>query len=227
MEPKLREDLSRTDLFSACDPEGIRRITDGLRYRIAQYERGTPVAVEGSPCRHLGVILEGAVDIQKILGSGRPITVDRLPEGSVFGEALLFPSHKRYVATITAAVPSTIMYISSEEIARLCREEPGFLERFLALMSEKMLMLNRRIRELSYATIRHKVAARLLEESMRQHSHVVDLGVSRREMAEDMAIPRPSLSRELARMRDAGLLSFCGSRVTILDPEGLEDILFS
>ncbi len=226
MRQELREKLARTDLFSACDPKTLLRITAELRYRMSEYDAGTTLAVEGSPCEHLSVIVEGSVEIQKVLGSGRAITIDRLPEGSVFGEALLFPSDQRYVATITTAAPTTIMYISAEEIARLCREEPGFLERFLGLLSGKMLMLNRRIQELSYSSIRQKVAARLLEASLRQGGGTVELGVTRKEMADDMGIPRPSLSRELARMRDDGLLTFSGSSVTILDPEAMENVLF-
>lgn len=226
MQRELREKLARTDLFSAYDSGSLLRITKDLRYRVSEYDGATTLAVEGSPCAHLSVVVEGSVEIQKVLGSGRAITIDRLAEGSIFGEALLFPSKQRYVATITTAAPTTIIQISAGEIARLCREEPGFLEIFLGLLSGKMLMLNRRIRELSYSNIRQKVAARLLEESIRQDDRTVELGVTRKEMADDMGIPRPSLSRELGRMRDDGLLTFSGNRVTILDPEGLENVLF-
>jgi CRP-like cAMP-binding protein len=49
--------------------------------------------------------------------------------------------------------------------------------------------------------------------------------VSRREMAEQFGIPRPSLSRELISMKHDGLVDFDRKTITIQDMEALEDLL--
>ena len=226
MRPGFFERLAESDLFGNHSGRDLLAITDGLRYRISEFDRGSTLAVEGAPCSHVGVILKGEVEIQNVLASGRTVTIDRLSSGQVFGEALIFSDRRRYPATVTAVAKTAIMYIGRGEIVRLCREDTVFLERFLGLLSGKILMLNGRLRDLSHGSIRQKIASRLLDLSAKCGSHRVDLGVSRREMAEDMGVPRPSLSRELVRMRRDGLIDFRGEEVTLLDPGRLEDVLF-
>jgi CRP-like cAMP-binding protein len=51
------------------------------------------------------------------------------------------------------------------------------------------------------------------------------MSVSRREMAEQFGIPRPSLSRELVSMKKDGLIDFDRQTITILDMEALEYLL--
>ena len=227
MVPSIRAVLAKSQLFCDHTPAELIAVTDRLRHRISEFPRGTILAVEGAPCSHIGIILEGAVEIQKVMASGRATTIDRLEEGQIFGEALVFSRERSYPATITSLRRTVVMYVSGDEIIRLCREDAGFLRRFLGLLSGKILMLNRRVRDLSYASIRQKVAARILEMAEIQDAREIRLGVTRREMAEELGVPRPSLSRELARMRDDGLIDFARDRIRIVDPESLEDLLFS
>ncbi len=226
MVPSVRAVLAESELFCGHSPAELIEVTDRLRHRISEFPRGTILAVEGAPCSHVGIILEGAVEIQKVMASGRATTIDRLEAGQIFGEALVFSPARSYPATITALRRTVVMYVSGDEIIRLCREDAAFLRRFLGLLSGKILMLNRRVRDLSYASIRQKVAARILEQAGADDAREIRLGVTRREMAEELGVPRPSLSRELARMRDDGLIDFAGDRIRIIDPEGLEDVLF-
>jgi len=39
-------------------------------------------------------------------------------------------------------------------------------------------------------------------------------------------VPRPSLSRELSRLQQQGLIQFDQQGVQIIDPEGLEELLW-
>ncbi len=226
MPASIADRLKDTVLFEGYTPAEIVALTDALPHRMSTFERGTPVAVEGARCGHIGLILRGSVEIQKVMASGRAQTLDRLEPGQVFGEALVFSRRRRYPATITATADTIIMFIPAGEIIRLCRREERFLENFLGLLSGKILMLNRRLQDLSHGSIRQKLAARILDLSRDGTSREVRLGVSRRALAEELGVSRPSLSRELGRMRADGLITFSGDTITILDPDALEDVLF-
>lgn len=83
-------------------------------------------------------------------------------------------------------------------------------------------MLNDRITSLSLDSTRKKIVNILLLEYGRQKSQYLLLPYSRKKMAELLNIPRPSLSRELIRMKDDGLIDFYKNRIKIIDLKSLE-----
>lgn len=86
-------------------------------------------------------------------------------------------------------------------------------------------MLNNRITNLSYDTLRKKITNILLLEYNRQKSPYLTLPYSRKKMAELLNIPRPSLSRELVNMKEEGIIDFYKNKIKILDLKKLEDSL--
>jgi CRP-like cAMP-binding protein len=95
----------------------------------------------------------------------------------------------------------------------------------MGILSNKILMLNEKLKNLSYQTIREKIASFLAEEYRKQKTLKLRMFISRKEMAELFGIPRPSLSRELVSMKKDGLIDFDRQTITILDMEALEDLL--
>lgn len=224
----LRHKLRKCHLFEGFEERELYRLLEGLRYRIATFSRGQVLAVEGAPCSHMAVILSGEVEIQRSFESGRTAPLARLTAGGIFGEVVIFSEVQRYPATVWVRADDTeVMFISREEVIRLCHGERSFLEGFLRLLSDRVVMLNDRIKLLSYGTIRQKVAGYLLDEMRRQDADKITLSVSRRKLAQLLGVTRPALSREMGRMKKAGLMDFNRDQVRILDPDGLEECLFS
>lgn len=105
---------------------------------------------------------------------------------------------------------------------KLCSLNTSVLNNFMGLLSNKILMLNKKVKTLSYQNIRQKLCNYLLEESKKQNSFILKMSVSRKEMAEQLGIPRPSLSREMINMKEEGLIEFEKNIIRILDEEALE-----
>ena len=70
-----------------------------------------------------------------------------------------------------------------------------------------------------------EVSDDLLEEYNKIGSLNLKLNISRKEMAELLGVPRPSLSREMIKMKEEGLIDFNKNVIKILDEEALEDVL--
>ncbi len=209
-------------LFKGLNNVEILDLLAKAQYSVKQYKRDEVVAVEEEQCRALAIVIEGAVQVQKIYASGKTVTLTRLGPGKIFGEAIIFSNTHMYPATIVAAVDSTIMYITKEDIINFCRYSPVVLENFMRLLSDKILMLNRKVKELSFETLRQKVCHFILEEYNRQRSLTIRLNLSRKAMAEHMGVQRPSLSRELIKLKNEGLIDFDKNSLIIKDLEGLE-----
>jgi CRP-like cAMP-binding protein len=209
----LCEGYTETELLAA-----LRQVTPTRR----EYARDQVIAIEGEECDSIGIVAQGSLRVERIFPSGKLVLIDLLSAGNSFGEAVLFSEADTYPATLTANEPSSVIFLSREDVVRLCASSPRFLNNFLRLLSNKILMLNRKIKTLSFQTVRQKVAAYLLEEASRQNTLTPLLPYSRRETADLLGLPRPSLSRELAAMQSAGWIDFDRRAFRLLQPEQLE-----
>ncbi|WP_438434634.1 Crp/Fnr family transcriptional regulator [Gorillibacterium sp. sgz500922] len=185
------------------------------------------IATEGDPADRVGIVLEGRVEVQKIHPTGRSMTIARLGPGETFGEAVVFSRSAVFPATVVAGDACSVLFIGRDPLLALFAEDTGILARFMENMSERLVLLNRKIEVLSLGSLRQRVAHDLLKLSREQESSVVTLPYNKRIWAEHLNAARPSLSRELALMQGKGLISFAGNTFTLADRKGLEDLLFS
>ena len=182
--------------------------------------------MEEDNCEHIGIILSGNIQIQKSYPSGKIVVLDVLNKGDIFGEVIVFSQEHRFPATILSLTDSVIFLLSKTEIKQLCIKNELFLENFLQSLTNKILMLNRKVKTLSYKTIREKIADLLMEEYLQQKKPLLTLPYKRHEMADLLGIPRPSLSRELSVMKEEGLIDYYKNTVKLLTPDKLKELIF-
>lgn len=220
------DQLLKCILFKDMDKNEVLKVLEKVPYQIVEYNRNEVIAIEGDSCNSLGIILKGKIEIQKVFPSGQVMTINIFEEGNVFGESLVFSKKHTYPATITAIEKAKIMFIEKENIVKLCMLNSKVLTNFVSVLSERILMLNKRITNLSQDSIRKKIANYLLEEYKNQGSTTLNIPLTRKRMAELLNIPRPSLSRELGAMKDEGIIQLDKNIIEIVDIQLLEAILF-
>ena len=216
------ETLSDCILFRGMDRVEISSIMEGIDYSIKSYDSDDIIAIEGDICTSLSIILSGEIEIHKPFSSGKVVTISHFTAGNIFAESLVFSDMKEYPATVVSSTNSIVMSIPKNQLIEILSRNPRVLENFAGVLSRRIHMLNERITNLSYDTTRKKIVNILLLEYGRQKSPYLLLPYSRKKMAELLNIPRPSLSRELIRMRDDQLIDFYKNRIKILDLKGLE-----
>lgn len=221
MKPYLGS-LSKSVIFNSIDVDTIETLLDSIVYRIKSFNKEDIISIEGDDCSDLAIILNGSVEIHKPFPSGKVVTINNFRAGNVFGEAILFSESHKYPANVIASSDSEIMYISKCEIIKLITLNDIILSNFLSLLSNRILMLNDRITNLSLDTIRKKIANIILLEYRKQNKNIIILPFCRRKMAEMLNIPRPSLSRELSKMKEDKIINFNKNRIQILDLDLLE-----
>jgi len=212
-------------LFSNIDGEVREQLLSELSITTKKYKKGESVSFEGDNCDHLSIIMDGEVELQNILPSGRIFTLASLSKGDIFGEAILFSSKHQYPISITATKNVELANISKEEILKGFSINNKLMENYLSLLSNKLTMLNRRAKFLSLDSIRQKIATFLMNNYKMQNSTYVEIKMSRKSMAELMGIQRPSLSRELINMKNEGIVDFDKDMFKIIDLDKLEDCL--
>jgi CRP-like cAMP-binding protein len=224
--PNLEKVLKNCQLFKGFEDDEISNILSYIGYREASYEKNQVIALEGDVVCRIGIIIEGSIEAQKTYPSGHTVTIARMKIGDIFGEAIIFSSTNKYPATIISTDHSRILFLSVTDVMKLCSSNMAFLNNFMGLLSNKILMLNEKLKALSYQTLREKIASYLIDEYNKLGSPMIELPLSRKEMAEHFGTTRPSLSRELANMKRDGLIDYYRDTVKITDMDGLEAVLY-
>ena len=224
MENYLKE-LSQCVLFKGMDEKKINQVLNLIPYTIKDYKKNTIIAIEGDDCNSLGIILEGYIEIHKPFPSGKIVTIRHFSAGNVFGEALVFSGKHIYPATIVASEQTKIMYLKRETIVKLMTIDEVIINNFMGVLSNRILMLNDRLTDLSLDTLRKKISNILIIEYKNQNSLNIRLPYSRKKMAELLNIPRPSLSRELINMKEDNIIDFNKNKIKILDLKAIENSL--
>ena len=219
--------IKKNQLFSGVSEENIKNISKDIKYYIKTYNKGEIIEHEDDECRSLSLVLSGVVEIQRLYLNGKYIVLNRLNEGDVFGEALVFSKARTYPATVISLNESKVLFIDKSDILKIFTKEEKVLENFISLLSNKVFILNSKIKSISFKSVRQKVIGYILNEVKEQKSNSIMLKNTKEEIAALLAIPRPSLSRELINLRNLGYIKFDRKKITVLDIESLEEELFN
>jgi len=220
----LSDILKQCILFKDMNYKDIDNFLKVSNFVIKKYLKGNLVVLEDSKCEELGILLKGLLEVQSLYPSGKSLTLNRLKPVEIFGEVILFSKSKKFPSTIKAIEDSEIVFIKKSDLINCLTNCHRFMENFLELLSDRLLMLNRKIKMLTRENIRQKIGDFLREEYKKQKSHIIKVPLSRQEMAEHMGIQRPSLSRELSRMREEGIIEFDKEFIVVKDLVALNNL---
>ncbi|MDD4363123.1 MAG: Crp/Fnr family transcriptional regulator [Atribacterota bacterium] len=202
----VQHSLSKNILFKEFTKIEINQFLVYSNYKTIDYQKNQVVALEGDPLTMIGLVLAGTLEIQKHYSSGKKVIIDKISTGDIFGEVSIFSSKNIFPSTITSITDSRIMFVKKNYFVKMCYKNKKFLQNLLQSLSEKILLLDNRLRFLASESIRQKISLYLLEEYKKNNTLRIRIDISREKMAEQFGITRPSLSREISRMKKEGII---------------------
>jgi CRP/FNR family transcriptional regulator, cyclic AMP receptor protein len=116
--------------------------TAGVARHIVKFRKSEKIFSQGDPAKGVKYIQEGSVKLSVISEGGKEAVVAVLGPGDFFGEGCL-AGQPVCMATATANVPTSIMFIEKNEMMRVLRTEHAFSDRFIS----HMLTRNIRVEE--------------------------------------------------------------------------------
>jgi len=221
---ELSDFLKQCILFKDMNYVDIDNFLKVSNFTIKKYLKGNLVVLEDSKCEELGILRKGLLEVQSLYSSGKSLTLNRLKPAEIFGEIILFSKSNIFPSTIKAIEDSEIMFIKKANLMNCLSNCHRFMENFLTLLSDRLFMLNKKIKMLTMENIRQKIGDFLREEYKKQKTLIIKVPLSRQEMAEHMGIQRPSLSRELSRMREEGIIEFDKEFIVVKDLDDLNNL---
>jgi CRP/FNR family transcriptional regulator len=218
--------LKAVPLFRDLEDRQLQRLAQHAVPRLA--EPAELLFGEGDECRGLYVVYSGALRIFKQSTEGREqvLTVERA--GGVVAELPVFDGGP-YPASCEPIEPSVLLFISKQDFRRSCQEDPELALKVLASVGGRLRRLVMLIEELSFLTVRNRLAALLLEiaragskGSLPGTSARVPLNLTQQEIAARIGTVRELVSRNLSRLQEEGIIRLEGHTLIVQDLKRLE-----
>jgi CRP/FNR family transcriptional regulator, cyclic AMP receptor protein len=218
------ETLTRVAIFSGLSEPELAFLTQ--RAVVRRFAAGETVFAEDEPCTGLYVVESGHVRIFKSSAGGREHVLSIEGPGSSVAELPVFDGGP-YPASVTAIDNATLLFVSKQDFQSLCLTHPEVSLKVLRVVGARLRRLVGIIEELSFTTVRHRLAAflvRLAKTSGRQtkEGYEITLPTNNQELASQIGTVRELISRNLSRFQAEGMLKIDGRSVVVTDLKSLE-----
>lgn len=225
---KWPEVLSKCELFKGISTEELDLVFTCLKPKISSYEKNEWLILAGEKITGLGIVLSGEVIVSKENAAGNRVIMGVNGPGEMFGEMVAFSRDGIWPVSVAARGTCTVMFLPAGKIVinceRSCLSHRQLIINMLGHISGKALMLHRKIEYLAIKSLRGKISAFLLEQYKREYKASFMISMKRNELADFLNISRPSLSREMSRMRNEGVIDFHRDAIKIKKIDALRDM---
>jgi CRP/FNR family cyclic AMP-dependent transcriptional regulator len=118
---------------------------------IDEYGVGDVIFEEGTTGRELYVVLDGEVEIAKLVG-GRKTVIITLGKGEFFGEMAVIDGSARSASAIAATTGTRVMRINHARFVYLVSQQPAFALMIMDALSKRLRASNDRTYQAAAST---------------------------------------------------------------------------
>jgi CRP/FNR family transcriptional regulator len=185
--------------------------------------KGAYLFREGQPARGFYIVQQGAISVQRTTADGREKVIHVFRKGESFAEAAL-ASEGGYPADALAVEASELLMVPKAEFLELIKTHADLALRMLASMSHHLRILVNALEDVKSRDVESRLVNWLLKRCPQPlTSDPVDivLDVTKTVLASELSARNETLSRALAKLREAGQIEVTGKRIRVLDPANL------
>lgn len=201
MDRETKNLLCAAPFFRGLPAETVETLlSHGVRTR--RCVRGETVLRAGDEVRAVGLVLSGAVRLEREDPMGNRELVGIVREGEIFAEVFAVLGDLPAPVTAVAAEPALLAFLPVDRLL----SRPETAQRLLRLMAGKNYALTEKLRHVSRRSTREKLLSFLDAERARAGCERFTIAYDRQQLADYLAIDRSAMCRELSRMRAEGIL---------------------
>lgn len=225
--------LSATDLtaFSTSllgrelRPEGLHSLLAQGCLRYVEWAPDQAAAHRGEHQGEFFVVLAGQLEVTRSRTDGARHIIDTVTPGIACGAVTAFGENARWPADVRAINAVHALAVVTSTLLCAAPIDPWrqvLLQGCVRLLAERARHLNALGELLSRRGLRARLAFFLVHHS--DERSWVDLVLTRQELADTLQVSRASMTRELGRMADEGLIAVHHRAFEILDRSALHRI---
>lgn len=221
--------LKKCALFRNMEESELVSLLKCLGAQVKSFAAEEYIFLSGDEINYVGIVASGVIEIMKESLAGNKHIVAFLGPADLFAEGIVCTASRISPVTVQANEASVVLMIPYERIIKSCGNSCGFhiglIQNMMVVLGEKNVNLNRKLELLTLKGMREKIACFLINEARMKQSNTFQILLNRTELADYLNVSRTSMCRELARMKEDGLIDFYGSSFRILKKEGLAQCL--
>lgn len=198
--------LKNFDIFNDLDDEELLDIIN-RKSIIKKYKKDEVILNKGDIINYIGLILSGEINLVIENIFSKNTIISKLSYPCLFAESFLISGKNISPNTIIASTNSEILFFKYNEI-KFEKYREKIEKNLLKIMANKNIFLRNKLNLLSLPTTRDKIMHFLTEESIKYNSKYFEIKYSITELSEYLHTNRSSLSRELSKMKDEGLIDY-------------------
>lgn len=223
--------IAAVDLFSELEPEARSRMAATASFMRVQAK--TQLFEAGSEALGFYAVLQGRVRLYQMSPTGKEHTIHAPGPGDVFAEAAVFKG-RNYPASAQALEDSLLLFFDRHKLRRAIAADPDLAFAMLGLLAQRMRLLVSKLEAITLKEVPARLAGHLLLLAASQRieqngelpepSTTVTLNLAKGHLATLLGATPETLSRALKSLASQELIEIKGRKITLLDPEGLEEV---
>lgn len=211
--------LQQTPLFHHMNEKEISALLLCFEPRIIKMQKNELFALTGERILGVYVVLTGKFLAFIEDADGNRLIRDQFEPGDIFGEVAAFSRDHQWPVTVQTKEASSVLFLEKDRIVmrceRGCRGHNQLVYNMLEIISEKGIQMHQQLGLLSMGSLRKKVATLMLQQHEASDGSPFELKMNINETADYLGVARPSLSRELSRMKQDDLIDSVGKEFWI------------
>jgi len=214
---------SQCPILRGVSQDELIKLFEGLQFQIRKYQKDELLASQGEEVKRLMILLEGSARGEMTDPGGHVVKIEDVASPKPLAGAFLFGRENRYPVDVLANEPIKVLIIYREEFIKLLGRSEVVMMNYLNLVSSKAQFLSRKIKFLTFKTIKCKIANYLI--SLDFHSkNVIVIPVTQQELADLFGVARPSVARGFSQLEEEGILSIRNRVVKIRNLQALRQM---
>jgi CRP-like cAMP-binding protein len=209
------------NIFDNLSSDEREILFDTVTPVVRKYHKGDTIFYEGDECDYLAYVNEGTIIAKQSFSDGHDSIVRIINKYEYIGINLMYSSIPKYKASFYADNDVTISMYSFNDLLMLMKASTTILKNFLRAISDSAISLSDHIKLLTHKTIRGKICYLLYNEYLKTGKLSFKIETTKTDLAALLNIERPSLSYEMKKLQDEGIIENKNKNYTILSLDTL------
>ena len=219
------DELHHVPLFSALDDKQLESILSSSR--LVSLPAKAVLFEKGMPASNFYFLKSGQIKLYCLSEEGSEKVIELIRPMQTFAEAIMFMPRHVYPVSAETMKASELYSFDMKHFRSLLEESQETCFRLLAVMARHLHSKIDDINNLTLHNATYRLVVYLLEQLPEGAEALssIHLGATKVVIASRLSIKPETFSRILLRMSKQGLIEVNGNDITLLDVEGLRELI--
>lgn len=197
-------------------------------YTAKKYDKKALVFMEGNTANTLYFMESGVIKTFKTTEKGKEMVTGLNGPGHFLGQLSLLSDNGTYIESATVLEDAVLFEIPKLDFTTLISGNKEIANKFINLISTKLIDIKEQMVNVAYATVRQRVAKTLIDlhnSGFLSHDNDDGISIAREDLAGLIGTATETAIRMLTEFKDEGLINIGHARkIFIMDKRTLENI---